>query len=208
MLFDESRYVQRCTLFLLAVALPNRRFWNAGANVHYQQRRQRTSYKQSAPTEERKYNPVNERGEQNTNGIALLQNSGEQTTCRRRQRFHCQGSAESPFAAHANSEECAQNQKDGKIRSKRRKQFNNRIKNDVRHQRDAPAEFVAEQTEDKRTQRAHHQCQRNSECDFRNRSPKIVPDRHQHEREQKKIEGIQRPAEEASNECIALISVE
>jgi hypothetical protein len=35
-----------------------------------------------------------------------------------------------------------------------------------------------------------------------------MPDRHEHESEQKKIEGIQRPAEEASDECIALISVE
>ncbi len=73
-----------------------------------------------------------------------------------------------------------------------------------RHQRDAPAEFVAEQTEDERAQRTHHQGQRNSECDFGNRPAELMRHRHEHEREQKKIERIQRPAEEAGHERLAL----
>ena len=48
-----------------------------------------------------------------------------------------------PLAAHADSEERAQDQKDGEIRRERGQELDRGIKNDVDHERNAPPEPVA-----------------------------------------------------------------
>ena len=88
-LLDENRHLQ-FRFRLRPISLPRRRFRDARANVNHQKCRQCAGDKQSAPAEMREHDPVNERRKKITSRVALLQNSGEQTSRVRWQRFHCQ----------------------------------------------------------------------------------------------------------------------
>ena len=125
----------------------------------------------------------------------------------RRQRFHCERRAEPPFTAHADSEKRAQYQENGEVRRERSQQFHYRIKNDVGHERNAPAESVAEPTEDERTDRPHHQRERDRERDFGDAFAEIVADRNKHERDEEEIERIERPTEETGDKRVALVAI-
>ena len=91
----------------------------------------------------RKHDPVDQRRQQIPDGVALLQNSGEQSAGLRGQRFHRERCAQAPFPAHADAEEGAQDQENGKVRSERGQQFHDRVENDIDHQGNAAAELVA-----------------------------------------------------------------
>src|SRR5262249_5717103 len=125
-----------------------------------------------------------------------------------RQRFHRQRSAESPLASHSDPEQPAQNQKDREIRRERREQFHDRIENNVGHQRNAPAEFVAPPTEDERADRPHHQRQRDRKRDFRNALAELVTNWYEDEGNEKEIERVERPAKKAGDERVALIATQ
>src|SRR5213595_133799 len=98
------------------------------ANINDEQRRQCARDKQPAPPENWEDDPVNQRGQEIPKGVALLQNSGEQTTRGRWQRFHCERCTQAPFAAHPDPEKGAQQQKRPEIRRERGQQFDDRIK--------------------------------------------------------------------------------
>ena len=83
-----------------------------------------------------------------------------------------------------------------------------RIKNDIDHQRNSPAKAVAEQTEDERADRAHRQRDGNRVTEIGDARAEIVRHRHEHERQQKKIERVQRPAEKTGDKRVALITIE
>src|SRR5436189_5336384 len=55
---------------------------------------------------------------------------------------------------------------------------------------------------------AHRQCQRDGITGNGNARDEIMRHRHDHEREQKKIERVQCPSEETSEESVPLIAVE
>src|SRR5207244_11401739 len=97
---------------------------------------------------------------------------------------------------------------DLKIRSGASSDITPRIKNDVGHQRNAPAEFVAKQTKDECADRAHHQRQCDRKRDFGNAFSEIMADRNKHECDQKKIQRIERPTEEARDEWVALLTIQ
>ena len=112
--------------------------------------------------------PVDDRRQQKSEGVALLQNPGEKAARLCRQRFHQERSAEAPLAAHPDSEKRAQDQEDREIRRERGQQFDRRIKDDVDHQRNATPESVAQKSEEQRAQRPEHQGEHAGERDFRN----------------------------------------
>ncbi len=72
----------------------------------------------------------------------------------------------------------------------------------------APPESIAKKAKDERADRAHRERQRDGVTKLCDARAEIACHCRDHKCEQKKIEGIQRPAEEASDECIALIPVE
>ena len=92
-------------------------------DVNHKQSRQRPTIKRRAPAEMRKDQPVNDRREQKTKGVTLLQNPGGQPAGLRRQGFHRERGAQSPLAAHPNAVERAEDEKDGVVRRKRGQQF-------------------------------------------------------------------------------------
>ena len=153
----------------------------------------------------RKDEPVDDRRQQKSEGVTLLENAGEKAARLGRQCFHQERSAEAPLATHADSEKRAQDQEDGEIRRERGQEFDHGIKNDVDHQRNATSESVAQESEEQRTQRPEHQGEHARERDFRDRHPELLRDRRENERQQKEIERVERPAEETGDEGIPLV---
>src|SRR5439155_16852683 len=146
-------------------------------NINNEQRRQCARDKQAAPPENWKDDPVNQRGQEIPKGVALLQTSVEQTTGGRWQRFHRERRPQPPFTAHPNAEQGAQQQKRPEIRREGSQQFDDRIKNDIDHQRDAAAKLIAEPSKDECPEWTHHQSESDGERNLRNSPPEIMGDR-------------------------------
>ena len=198
---NEAAIVPRC-------ALPDGRFRHVRPDVDHEQGRQRTDNKERAPPEVWKDEPVNHRRKEKAKRVALLQNPRGQPPRPGGQTFHRERGAEPPFSAHPDPVERAENQKHGVARRKSGQQFHQRIENDVHHQRDAPAEPIAQEPEDERAQRAHHEGEGDCECHLHDRNRKRGSDILDHEGEEKKIERVERPAEEAGEECPALHAIQ
>ncbi len=137
----------------------------------------------------------------------MLQNSGEQTARERWQRFHRERRPQAPFAAHPDPEQSAQQQKCRKIRRERGQQFDDRIKNDVNHERNAAAKSIAQPSKDEGTERAHHQGDGDGEGNLWDGSPEIMRDRGKDKGKEKEIERVQGPSEKTSDECVALCAI-
>src|SRR6266513_4482562 len=178
------------------------------ANINNEQRRQRSRDEQAAPPEHWEDAPVNQCGKEVAESIALLQNSGEQTARWGWQRFHRERRAQAPFAAHPDPEQGPQQQKRPEIGRERSQQFDDRIKNDVDHQRDAAAKSIAEPSKDECAERAHHQGESDGEGNLRNSSPEIMGDRDKDKGQEKEIERVQRPPQETSYESVPLCTVQ
>src|SRR5438874_2866964 len=104
MFFGETPQIESRALADSATTFPNWRLRHVRANINNEQRWQCARDKQSAPPENGKNDPVNQRGQEIPEGVALLQNSGEQTTRGRWQRFHRERCTQPPFAAHPDPE--------------------------------------------------------------------------------------------------------
>src|SRR5262249_2229029 len=124
------------------------------------------------------------------------------------QCFHCQGRAQPPFAAHADPIKSAKNQQHTEIGRKRCEQFHERIKNDVDHQWNSPPKAVAQQAEDERAHGAHRQRDSNRVTEISDARAEILCHRHNHKRQEKKIERVQRPPQKTGEKRVALIAVE
>src|SRR5262249_18147640 len=81
-------------------------------------------------------------------------------------------------------------------------------KNDIDHERNPSPKSVAEQTEDERAYRAHREGNRNRVTEIGDAHTEIMRHRHDHKRQQKKIECVQRPAKKTGDKRIALVAIE
>src|SRR5437763_4306329 len=178
------------------------------ANISNEQRRQCACDEQAAPPENWEDAPVNQCGKEIAESIALLQNSGEQTPRWGWQSFHRERCAQAPLAAHPDPEQGPQQQKRPEIRGEGSQQFDDRIKNDVNHQRNASAKSIAQPSKDEGTERAHHQGESDGEGDLLDGSPKIMGDRGKDKGQEQEIERIQGPPEKASDESVALCAAQ
>src|SRR6266403_2434188 len=178
------------------------------ANINNEQRRQRSRDEQAAPPEHWEDAPVNQCGKEVAESIALLQNSGEQTARWGWQRFHRERRTQAPFAAHPDPEQGPQQQKRPEIGRERSQQFDDRIENDVNHQREATAKSIAQPSKDKGTERAHHQGNGDGEGNLRNCSAEIMCDRDKDKGQEKEIERVQGPSKKTSDESVALCAAQ
>ena len=140
--------------------------------------------------------------------IALLQNSGEQTARWGWQRFHGERRTQAPFPAHPDSEQGPQQQKRPEIGRERSQQFDDRIENDVDHQRKATAKSIAQPSKDEGTERAHHQSDGNGEGDLGDSSPELMCDRDKDKGQEEEIERIQGPPEKTRDKSVALCAIQ
>ena len=74
--------------------------------------------------------------------------------------------------------------------------------------RDATAESITEPAKDERAQWAHHQRKSDGKGDLLDRFPEFLADRRKNKCEQEKIERVQCPAEEASDEGVPLNAIQ
>src|SRR5207237_2526105 len=116
--------------------------------------------------------------------------------------------AQAPFAAHPEPEQGPQQQKRPEIGRKRSQQFDDRIENDVNHQRKATAKSIAQPSKDKGTERAHHQSDGDGEGDLLNGSSEIMCDWAKDKGQKKEIERVQAPSKKTSDESIALCAAQ
>src|SRR4029453_14422708 len=170
--------------------------------------RRRAREKKGPPPKGREDEPIDHRSEKETAGITLLQNPGGQAAGARRQTFHRERCAESPLATHSDPVERAKNEKHGEIRRKRGQQFHQGIENDVHHQRHPPTEPIAEQPKDQRAQWSHHERERDGKGHLDDRNRKLGRHVPKEEGEEKKIERIEPPPEEAGEEGVALVAIQ
>src|SRR5207302_7172180 len=87
-------------------------------------------------------------------------------------------------------------------------QFEERIKNDIDHQRDASSKSIAKPSKDECPEWTHHQGDSDGEGNLRNSSPKVMGDRDEDKGKKKEIKSVQGPAEETSDKSIALCTVQ
>ena len=77
------------------------------------------------------------------------------------------------------------------------------VKEDVEHEREAAAVAIGEKSEQKRADGASGEAGRDGERDFRDGAMEIACDGSQDEREDEKIESVERPTEKTGDQSIA-----
>src|SRR5579871_946963 len=91
--------------FFLDARLPfqkRRRLIDLGTDINNEESGQRADHKHPAPADVRKQSAVNQSGQQITDHVAFLQQSGEEAAAFFGQGFKRQSSAHTPLAAHRN----------------------------------------------------------------------------------------------------------
>src|SRR5438477_10422285 len=175
---------------------PRLRFRYLGPYIQRQQRWQRPNPKHRPPSPHRQQKSRGNRRQQIADRITTLQNSTQDSSQLHRSRFHRQRSAHSPFPAHANSKQRAQNQKHRKIRRETASQLNERKINHVSHQRNSSPISIRKQAKQQRSHGTHRQSRRCRHYNFFFADPKLPRQRVEQKHHHKKIKRIQRPTQE------------
>ena len=108
-----------------------------------------------------------QRGEQVAQRVALLQNAGDQAAKPRRNLLHRQRRAHAPLAAHADSEERAQDQERPVAGRECGGDLDHGIEHEIDHERQAPAIAVGEKPEKKCADGPENQRHRDGERHLR-----------------------------------------
>ena len=135
------------------------------------------------------------RGEKEAARIAALQDARDDPARLGRNRLHRQRAAETPFAAHRDAEQGAQHEKDDEVRGERRQRPDDRIGEDVEHQRGLAPPSVADAAEDEGADEAHRQRQEQCVGYRRHLDAELLGDVLDHEGEDEEVERVERPAE-------------
>src|SRR5438034_793087 len=130
-----------------AMLLPRFRLRHFRADVQREKRRQRTDPEHGAPSPCRQEKSRGNRGEQVADGITALQNPAEDSPPAHWRCFHRERRAHSPFAAHADAEQRAQDDKHSEVRRKAAEKLDDRKIDHVGHERDAAPVTVREKPE-------------------------------------------------------------
>src|SRR5262249_46579099 len=108
-----------------------------------------------------------------------------------------------PLPAHADAEERAQDEELRVARREAGEELDEREVDDVRHERCAPAEAVGEHAEDHRADGTEDQRGRRREDDLRLRHTELRGQAVEHENDDEKVEGIERPTEESGEDGVS-----
>ena len=181
--------------------LEGRRFGHRGADEQHDEGRQDAEQEHRPPAErEVAERPaveeaVGDRGEQEAARIAALQDAGDGPARLGRDQLHRQRAAEAPFAAHRDAEQRAQDEEDGEVRREGGERADDRIGEDVEHQRGLAPPSVADAAEDEGADEAHRQRQEEGVGDRRHLDAELLGDVLEHEGEDEEVERVERPAE-------------
>ena len=188
----------------MAGALPDFRLLNSIAYKERKQRRQSANEEHRTPSPARKHEEVADRSEQVPGSVAFLQQTRQNAATTRRRFFHRQRRTDSPFAAHPDSEQSAQDEKRRVIGSQSGQHFHHREEDEVDHQRELATITVGHQAEDESPDGPERERHRDSQRKLSVGLMKILRDRRQREDDKKEVERVERPAEEAGEDRSAM----
>ena len=122
----------------------------------------------------------------------------------RRDRLHRQRTAEAPFAAHRDPEQRAQHQEDPEVRREGGERADDRIAEDIEHQRRLAAPTVADAAEDESADEPHRERQEQRVGDRRHFDAELLGDVLEQEGQQEEVERIEHPAEKGGDHRLLL----
>ena len=120
-------------------------------------------------------------------------------------RFHRQRGTDTPFAAHRDAEEAAQNQEHGQARREGRDESEARIAHHVDHHDRTAAIAVGEPAEHKGADGTRGERERRCDGHRRHTRAELPGDVRLHQQNEKEIEGVERPAEIARQDDVFLL---
>src|SRR5579863_2028009 len=144
---------------------------------------------------------IGDRSKQITHRIAALENAGNQAARLRRNRFHGERAAETPFATHGDAKERAQNEENDEIGREGGERADDRVTNDVDHQRGLAADSIADPPENEGANKTGREGEEQRPRDFERDAEyfdgaKFFGDVAQLEDQNKEIEGVESPTKE------------
>ena len=183
-----------------------RRFGNAAADEQHEEGGQDAEQEHRSPPDrvvaERSAveQAIGDRGKQEAGRVAALQNPGHQPARLRRNGFHRQRAAEAPFAAHGDAEQRAQDQKDREVRRESSERAEDRIAEDIQHQRRLAPPPVAKPAEDERADEPHRQRQEQRVGHRRHTDAELLGDVLEQKGQEEEVEGVEHPAEKGGED--------
>lgn len=203
---DQAR--ARVRVARARAGLPRGRLGHVCADVEHEERRERPRHEHPAPAEVREDQVVDDRREQIAERVAFLQQPREGTAGVFGDRLHRERRTDAPLAAHRDAVERAQQDERGEVRRERRRELDDRIEDDVDHQRPAATVTIGGPAEDQRAEWPQHQRHRDREGDRGNRLHELFGDGAHDEDEQKEVERVEHPAGERGQERAPLHGLE
>ena len=155
--------------------------------------------------EERKQKRVGRSGRQIAHRIALLQQAGEEAPALLGQRLKGQSGAHAPFATHRYPKQRTEPVKTVQRCREGARQFEKGITGDVQHQCRTPPIFVGEHSKEESTDGPEGESQKESFSNCGWLGLKVTGDRRNTEDQEEEVESVERPAEKACRECMALL---
>jgi len=134
-----------------------------------------------------------------------LQNSREEASQLYGDRFHGEGCAHAPFAAHSDPKQQTQDDEEPIGRRQPREKRNRRVEDHVEHERQLAAVAVGHDAEQNRADRARHEAAHQRRRNRWDSDVEILGDRGNHHDQNEEIKRIQRPAEKSREDSIALV---
>src|SRR5207302_8906952 len=182
--------------------MPGFRLFHFCPHEKREHRRQSADKKQGSPSPMRIDKPVRPRRQQESQRVALLQQSGNQPPPFCGDGFHVTRSSHATLASHSDDIEQAQDKKDPIVRSESGENFNQRVIQDVDNQRNAPPVAIRQQTEDNRSNPSRGEARSDGQRHRRDGLAKFRRDGRQNKRQDEKIERVECPAEKSGQDCV------
>ena len=176
--------------------LPDLRLAHVGAHVEGEERRETADEEHRAPAEAGKDQEVAERGEQVARRVAFLEEPREDAPQPGGRLLHGERRTDAPLAAHPDAEQGAQHEEAPVAGGEAGEHLDDRVEDEVDHEREAAPVAVGEEAEEEGADRAEGERQGDRERDGGVRGVELLRDRGEGEDDEEEVERVERPAEE------------
>src|SRR6185437_6331161 len=196
---------QAALLRLRAARLPGLRFRYLAEDVEHEERRSRAHDEHAAPADVMEQQSEHHRGDQVAAGIASLQNAGDQAAGAHRHGLEGEGRADSPLAPHRDAVERPQRDEYIQRRREGGGELHDRVEQNAGHERRPAAITVTEAPKEKGAHRPHRQSRKERYRHRGDAGPEVHGQTRNDENDEKVIERIQHPSEEAGDHDTATL---
>ena len=145
--------------------------------------------------------------EDGAESVALLKDPGESSTAFSRERLKSERGADTPFAAHCEAEEGAQDQEDGERWRESTGKFDDREADDVGDEDGTASISVSQHAEDQSAERAKGLGHEDRAEDCGGLRVEFAGDSVDTKDEEEKVEAVEGPTKEGGQESVSLLIV-